>query len=102
MKRFANEYINGRLPAWFSYIWSTVRLVAPIKRTFLDRVPDVRPVGIGEPRRVSCISQVMDDWKKRFAERLWPHQVAIGVESGVHLLGLGQRWRWSSTLAGCS
>jgi len=90
-ERFAGEYINGRLPAWFSYLWATVRLVAPIKQTAGDCVLDVRPIGIGEPRRVSCVSQVMDDWKTRFADRLWPHQVAIGIESGVHALGLGLR-----------
>ena len=46
-ERFANEFINGRLPAWFAYLWVTVRLVAPIKRAVPDTTLDVRPVGIG-------------------------------------------------------
>ena len=91
-ERFAEEYVNARLPAWFCYIWASVRLVAPIKK-WLDssRVPDVRPVGIGEPRRVACVSHVFDTWKSRLAARLWPQQVAIGVNSGVHLLAVGLR-----------
>jgi len=92
-ERFANEYVNGRLPPWFSYLWSTVRLVAPVKKApeVPNQTPDVRPVGIGEPRRVACVSQVMEDWKGTFAGKLWPHQVAIGVPSGVHVLGIGLR-----------
>ena len=33
----------------------------------------------------------MDDWKTRAADCLWPYQVAIGIKSGVHLLGFGMR-----------
>jgi len=88
-ERFAADFVNARLPAWFNYLWCTVRLVAPIKGNHHDRSPDVRPLGIGEPRRVAPVSQVMDDWKSRAADHLWPQQVAIGIRSGIQLLGVG-------------
>ena len=90
-ERFGAEYVNARLPAWFSFLWGSVRLVAPIKRAVQDGTPDVRPAGIGEPRQVACVSHVMDTWKQRAAERLWPQQVAIGIPGGIHLLAFGLR-----------
>ena len=51
----------------------------------------MRPVGIGEPRQVACVSHVMDTWKQRDTERLWPQQVAIGITGGIHLLAFGLR-----------
>jgi hypothetical protein len=54
-ERFANDFINGRLPVWFNYLWSSVRLVAPIKAANADRAPDVRPLGIGVSAGCTCL-----------------------------------------------
>ena len=89
--RFGADFVNGRLPPWFTYLWLTVRLVAPVKRERPGAVSDVRPVGIGEPRRVTCASSVLRARKDRLAEKLWPQQVAIGIKSGIHVLAFGLR-----------
>eukprot|EP00973_Karenia_brevis_P022762 3132220-Karenia_brevis.AAC.1 len=50
LEQFAEAYANVDLPAWFYVIFSSVRLVAPIKPTAQEiaEVPDVRPLGLGE------------------------------------------------------
>ena len=73
------------------YLWPTVRLVAPSKRTQRTAILDVRLVGIAEARLVACAPLVLDARSERLAARLWQQQVAIGVNSGIRLLAFGLR-----------
>ena len=50
LESFAESYVNADLPAWFYYVFSSVKEVALIKAPAgsAASAPDVRPIGIGE------------------------------------------------------
>eukprot|EP00873_Tetraselmis_striata_P012856 jgi/Tetstr1/433120/TSEL_022452.t1 len=51
MSEVASMYLQGRLPGWFTRIFASARLVAHVKKLGEGRVPDVRPVAVGEAER---------------------------------------------------
>eukprot|EP00973_Karenia_brevis_P058264 8111415-Karenia_brevis.AAC.1 len=84
LDKFAEAYVNVDLPAWFYIVFSSVRLVAPVKPTDLQReVPDVRPLGLGECLRRLIHSALVAENRDGFQEFFWPQQVAVGTPSGI-------------------
>jgi len=93
LERFAGTYVNAELPGWFYYVFSGLKLMAPIKKEASDpsAAPDVRPIGVGEALRRAIHSSIMCQFKAPLAEYLWPQQVAVGVPAGLSLLIFGVR-----------
>ena len=93
LNSFADAYANAELPAWFYYAFTTVKLVAPIKKAAAseDEAPDVRPIGIGECLRRAIHSCVIAQCKEALGEHLWPQQVGVGVPGGISKLVFGAR-----------
>ncbi len=91
LERFATRYANAELPAWFYYVFCSVKLVAPIKEPAAcpSSAPDVRPLGVGECLRRAITRAVVNDGKPHLASHFWPQQVAVGIESGLTLLIFG-------------
>jgi len=92
-EQFAELYVNAELPGWFYYLFSSLRMVAPVKAVPADAgmAPDVRPIGIGECLRRAIHKSVIAQMKPSLAEHLWPQQVAIGVAGGLSILIFGVR-----------
>ena len=70
---------------------SLTKLVAPIKGQSVDdeSVPDVRPIGVGEVLFRAIHRSLATAFKEPSAARLWPQQVAVGVEGGIRKLVRG-------------
>ena len=81
---FACEYFNARLPSWYYWVVTSVKLVGLLKRIVAPgRTPDTRPIGVGSNRRRAWTGQLADDHSTDFADILWPSNVAVGVKAGI-------------------
>jgi len=94
LEEFATSYANAELPAWFYYVFTAVKAMAPIKRpaSTPDGAPDVRPVGVGECLRRAIHSAVVSAQRPLLRDHLWPQQIAIGVPNGLSILIFGVRF----------
>ena len=90
--KLESDVVNGKMPAWFYWLESAVRLVAPIKRAGTNGgAPDVRPLGLGNSRRRATAKHIAEFHKEDFAEILGQVQVAVGMKSGGQKLAFGVR-----------
>ena len=85
--------MRSDLPAWFYYVYTTLKEVALIKSagSAEGSAPDVRPIGIGECLRRAIHTTLASDHKGDFAEHLFPQQVAVGMPGGISKLVIGVR-----------
>ena len=94
LDEFATAYANADLPAWFYYVFTAIKSMAPVKTPAAtpEDVPDVRPIGVGECLRKAMRSAVVVQHKPLLGEHLWPQQVALGVPAGLSILIFGVRF----------
>eukprot|EP00873_Tetraselmis_striata_P001328 jgi/Tetstr1/421592/TSEL_012536.t1 len=91
MSEVASMYLQGRLPGWFNRLFAFARLVAHIKKLGEGRVPDVRPVAVGEAERRAAERAVVDNMKEACVSVLAPSQLSVGVPAGDSMLIHGVR-----------
>ena len=83
-EHFAEDFLNARLPSWYYWVVTSVKLVGLLKKvTPVGRVPDVRPIGMGNNRRRAWTGQLVEDHAHILATEMWPAQVAVGVSAGI-------------------
>jgi hypothetical protein len=91
---FATRFANNLLPAWFNFVFSSVRLLALRKCTpGADGLEDARPVGIGCAlrRAVSKAVVARASHKAAAAGYFAPQQLGVAVPSGGAKLVLSLR-----------
>ena len=79
LQTFGQDYVNGKLPAWFYYVFTAVRLVP------LNKGPaagdGVRPIAVGESERRLWWTAVASQFKESVMGIVCPEQVAVGVKA---------------------
>ncbi|KAG8468519.1 hypothetical protein KFE25_013602 [Diacronema lutheri] len=91
---FATRFANNLLPAWFNFVFSSVRLLALRKCTpGVDGREDARPVGIGCALRRAVSKAVVSraSHKALAAGYFAPQQLGVAVPSGGTKLVLSVR-----------
>eukprot|EP00873_Tetraselmis_striata_P016966 jgi/Tetstr1/437230/TSEL_025960.t1 len=86
MSEVASMYLQGRLTGWFSRLFASARLVAPVKKLGEGRAPDVRPVAVGEAERRAAERAVVDNMKEAYVSVLAPSQLGVGISAGDSVL----------------
>ena len=89
---FARLYASAKLPDWF-YFWDTAVKLVPLVKSFPDdgSVPDVRPLGLGNGERRVVARALMQANSETLREILAPEQIAVGVSGGLSVLVFGIR-----------
>eukprot|EP00873_Tetraselmis_striata_P043105 jgi/Tetstr1/463369/TSEL_008291.t1 len=91
MSEVASMYLQGRLPGWFNRLFTSARLVAPVKKLGEGRTPDVRHVAVGEAERRAAERAVVDNMKEAYVSVLAQSQVGVGIPAGDSMLIHGVR-----------
>eukprot|EP00873_Tetraselmis_striata_P024619 jgi/Tetstr1/444883/TSEL_032723.t1 len=91
MSEVASMYLKGRLPWWFSRLFASARLVAPVKKLGEGRAPDVRHVAVGEAERRAAERAVVDNVTEAYVSVLAPSQLGVGIPAGDSVLIHGVR-----------
>ena len=85
---FANLFLNGALPPWFYKLKVAVRVACLANSGDASENRKVRPIALTCCQKRAWTSALMRQKSASLAKLLQPHQVAVGIKGGAHLVPL--------------